>query len=157
MEAETFDESAPRLSKVQENWRIRNAMGERPVDDPVTIVMGGNQIASLHGSIEENREVRHPWSLASFASAEERQHHVDLKLRELVVSSAQIKLVEPESLAVYLPSISATVAIRAEGNEILIIVGFNRSPGGDVVNVHFDVAAGVDCASVSRLNQNASL
>lgn len=114
--------------------------------------MTDGQEACLNAPVEEDGEVRHPWRLTTFSAIEERQHHVDLKLRELVMCSPKVELVESESLAINLPSVGATVAVWTEGNQVFVIVGLAGCPRHNVVDVHFDISTGVDSASVPSLD-----
>lgn len=115
------------------------------------------EVSGPNGPVEEDAKVGCPWILRSMASIEEHQKHVDLKLRELVVSCPKVELVEGEALCVDLSPVGATVAIRAEGNQIFIIVGSSLSPRHNVMNVNFDLATGWNGAPVSGFDLNPTL
>ncbi len=84
------------------------------------------------------------------------EEHVHLELRELIMSESKVQLIEPQRLSIDFPDIGAAVAIRAEGNEVFILVGSTRSPRDDVVNFHIDISTSGDGAAVAGLDKDAT-
>ena len=68
---------------------------------------------------------------------------------------AQIELVEPKGLTIYLPSVGPPVAVRGEGDEVVILMRLTLRPRDNVVMFNFDVAAGGNGAAVLRIDEDA--
>lgn len=153
MQTEVDDEISPLCSQGEESGgNIHSGLMDR---DSLSAVDG--QVTGLDGSIKENAQIGHPWVMSAFASIEEHQQHVDLKLRELIVSSPKVELVEGEALCIDLSTVGATVAVRAEGDQIFIIVGSNLCPRDNMMKVNFDLATGWNSAPVTGLDLHPSL
>jgi hypothetical protein len=60
-----------------------------------------------------------------------------------------------KALSIDLPPIGETVTIRAEGDEVVVVVTLCRGEGDNVVKLDFDVSARRDGASMAGLNENA--
>jgi hypothetical protein len=84
------------------------------------------------------------------------KQNIHLHLRELVVSEAKVELVEPKGFTINLPSVGAPVAIRAEGDEVVILVRLTLRPRDNVMNIDLDIPAGGNGAAVPGLNQDAA-
>jgi hypothetical protein len=123
--------------------------------DTRVIAFHDPEVASLKCPVEKDHHEFLPWQVGTFAALKEHQDRIDLKLRELVMSSPQIELVEGEALCINLAPVGATVAVRAEGNKVFVIVRSNLFPRDDVVNVYFDLATSGDGAAVPSFDENA--
>ncbi|MDR3424128.1 MAG: hypothetical protein P4M13_03490 [Alphaproteobacteria bacterium] len=71
------------------------------------------------------------------------------------MSETKVQLVKPEALTINFPSVGAPVAIRAEGDEVIVLVRLTLRPRDNVMNIDFDVSTGGDGASVAGLDQDA--
>ena len=69
----------------------------------------------------------------------------------------EVELVKPEGFTVYLPSIGAPVAVRAEGDEVVILMRLTLRPRDNVVNVDLDVSTSRDGAAMPSLDENSPL
>ena len=72
------------------------------------------------------------------------------------MDKAKIDLVESKSLTINFPSIGPPMAVRAEGDEIVVLVRLTLRPGDNVMNVNFDVSTSGNSASVSGLDKDSS-
>ena len=71
------------------------------------------------------------------------------------MSEAKVSLVESQGFTINLPSISAPVAVRAEGDEIVVSMRFTLRPRDNVMDIDLDVSASGDSTSVTCLNEDA--
>ena len=71
------------------------------------------------------------------------------------MDEAQVDFVKPQGFTINFPSVGAPVAIRAEGDEIVVFVRLTLRPRDNVMNIDFDVSAGGDGAAVPSLNKDA--
>ncbi len=71
------------------------------------------------------------------------------------MSEPEIELIKPEGLTVYLPSIGAPMAVRAEGDEVVILMRLTLRPRDNVVKLDLDVSASGDSAAVPGFDQDA--
>ena len=71
------------------------------------------------------------------------------------MNESQVEFVEPEGLTINIPSIGAPMAIRAEGDEIVVGVRLTFRPRDNVMDIDFDVSTDGDSAAVARLNQDS--
>ena len=65
-----------------------------------------------------------------------------------------VNLVQPEGFTINLPSVGSPVAVRAEGDEIIILVRLTLRPRDNVMNIDLDVSTSRDGTSVARLDEN---
>ncbi len=72
------------------------------------------------------------------------------------MSEAKIELVEPNGFTINLPSVGAPVAIRAEGDEVVILVRLTLRPRDNVMDIDFDIPASGNSAAVPGLDENAA-
>ena len=72
------------------------------------------------------------------------------------MSKSEIDFVEPQGFTINLPAIGAPMAIRTEGDEIVVIVRLTLRPRDNVMNIDFDVSAGGNGASMPRLDKDLS-
>lgn len=148
MQAQVGHEGTSCIGDEDIAWRRINA--SRP--HLQTRMPHDGEISCLKASMKENTEVGHPWVGMVCGQIEERQKHIDFKLRELVMRSPKIELIEAECLTINLPSVSALVTVRAEGDQIFVIVGSTEGPRNNVMNVNFDVSTSWDRTSVPGLD-----
>lgn len=80
------------------------------------------------------------------------KNQIDFYLGELIMSETKVSLVDAQSLVIDIPSISANVTIRTEGNKVFILVFAADRPGGDVVEFHMDMATSGDGTPVTSLD-----
>lgn len=66
----------------------------------------------------------------------------------------KVDFIESQALTINLPSICAPVAIRAKGDEIVVLVRLTLRPRDNVMNVDFDVSTGRDGATMPGLDQD---
>jgi hypothetical protein len=83
------------------------------------------------------------------------EQNIHLKLGVFIVDESEIEFVKSQGLTINLPSIGAPVAVRAEGDEVVILVSLTLRPRDNVMNVDLNVSAGGDGAAVSSLNKNS--
>ena len=67
----------------------------------------------------------------------------------------KVDFVEPQRFTINIPSVGAPMAIRAEGDEIVILVRFTLRPRDNVMNIDLDVSASRNSAAVTSLNEDA--
>lgn len=70
------------------------------------------------------------------------------------MSEPKVEFVEPQGFTINFPSIGAPMAVRAEGDEIVILMSLTIRPRDNVVDVNFNVAASGDSTSMPSLNEN---
>jgi len=70
------------------------------------------------------------------------------------MGEAELGFVDAQTFTVNLPGLSHPVAIRAEGNEVVIVMRLTLSPRNNVVNLDYDVSASGDGAAVPCLYEN---
>ena len=70
------------------------------------------------------------------------------------MSESKIDLVEPQRFTINLPSVGPPVAVRTEGDEIVILMRFTVRPRDDVMNIDIDVAARGDGTAVASLDED---
>jgi hypothetical protein len=71
------------------------------------------------------------------------------------MNEPEVELVEPKTFTINFPSVGAPMAVRTEGDEIVILMRLTLRPRDDVMNINFDVSASRDGTSMARLDQNA--
>lgn len=70
------------------------------------------------------------------------------------MSETQVELVEPQAFTINLPTVGPPVAVRAEGDEIVIVMRLTVRPRDNVMNIDLDVTTGGDGAAVPGLYEN---
>ena len=71
------------------------------------------------------------------------------------MSKPEVEFVKPQAFTINFPSVGAPVAVRANGDEIVILVRLTLRPRDNVMNIDLDVSAGGDRASVPCFDQDA--
>ena len=71
------------------------------------------------------------------------------------MSETKIEFVKPEALTINFPSIGTPMAIRAECDEVVVLVRLTLRPRDNVMNIDFDVSTGGDGAPVASFDQDA--
>lgn len=72
------------------------------------------------------------------------------------MSEAKVEFVKAEGFTVNLPTVGAPVAVRTEGDEVVILVRLTLRPRDNVMNIDFDVSASRDSAPVTSLDEDAA-
>ncbi len=67
----------------------------------------------------------------------------------------KVGFVEAEGFTINLPTPGAPVAVRAEGDEVVISVRLTMRPTDNVVDIDLDVSADGDSTAMPRLHQDA--
>lgn len=83
------------------------------------------------------------------------KQNIHLKIGEFVVSETKIEFVDSQALTINLPTVGAPMAVRAEGDEVVILMRLTLRPRDNVVNIDLDVTASGDCAAVPGLYKDA--
>jgi len=157
LKAQFGDEGSPIIGQGQVAGGCVDAARRCSEADVGVDLVNDVENASFQCSVEKDKHELLPWQVGTLASLREHQHRIDLQWRELIMECPKVELVEKEALRVDLPSVSAAVTIRAEGDQIFIIVGSTLLPRDDVMNVNFDLATGMNCTTVPRLDKDAPL
>jgi hypothetical protein len=71
------------------------------------------------------------------------------------MSEPEVQLVKPQRFAINFPSVGAPMAIRAEGDKIVIFVRPALRPPNNVMDIDFDVSTSRDRTPVAALDKNA--
>ena len=71
------------------------------------------------------------------------------------MSESQVEFVKPQAFTINFPSVGAPVTVRANGDEIVVIVRLTLRPRDNVMNIDLDVSASGDRASVPGFDQDA--
>jgi hypothetical protein len=71
------------------------------------------------------------------------------------MSEPQVKFVKSQALAINFLAVSAPMTIRAEGDEVLVLMCATSRPRDNVVDIHFDVPTSGDRASMAGFDENA--
>lgn len=66
----------------------------------------------------------------------------------------KVELVESKAFTINFPSIGAPMAVRAEGDEVVIFMRLTLRPRDNVMNVDFDVSTSRDGATVAGFNKD---
>lgn len=72
------------------------------------------------------------------------------------MSEPKVELIEPKGLTINFPSVGAPVAIRTEGDEIVVLVRLTLRPRDNVMNIDFDVSTSRDGTAVTGLDEDTS-
>lgn len=70
------------------------------------------------------------------------------------MNEPKVELVQAQGLTINFPSVGAPVTVRAEGDEIVVLVRLTLRPRDNVMNVDFDVSTSGDGAAVSSLDKD---
>ena len=68
----------------------------------------------------------------------------------------QIKFVESKGLTINLPTVGPPVAVRADGDEVVILVSLTLRPRDNVMNISLNVSASGDGAPMPGLDEDAT-
>ncbi len=71
------------------------------------------------------------------------------------MGESKIDFVEPQALTINLPSVGSPMTIRAEGDEVVVLVRLTLRPRDNVMNVNFDVSTSGNSAAVPSLDKDA--
>nr|WP_263625821.1 hypothetical protein [Stappia indica] len=71
------------------------------------------------------------------------------------MSKSQVEFIDSQALTINLPFIGAPMAVRAEGDEIVVLVRLTLRPRDNVVNIDLDVTASGNCTTVPGLYKDA--
>ena len=80
--------------------------------------------------------------------------NIHLKLRVFIVDEPKIDFVEPKRFTINLPSVGAPVAIRTEGDKVIILMRLTVRPRNDMVNIDVDISASGDGTPMPGFNEN---
>lgn len=72
------------------------------------------------------------------------------------MNESQVEFIKPKGLTINLPTIGSPMAIRAEGDEVVILMRLTLHPWDNMVNIDLDVSASGDCTAMSGLDENAT-
>ena len=72
------------------------------------------------------------------------------------MNEPQIELVESKGLTINLPVIGAPMAVRAEGDEVVILMRLTLRPRDNVVNINLDISASGNCTPMPGLYEDAT-
>jgi hypothetical protein len=72
------------------------------------------------------------------------------------MNKPQIEFVKTKGLTINLPSISTSMTIRTESDEVVILMRLTLRPRDNVVDVNLDISASGDCTAVSSLDEHAT-
>jgi hypothetical protein len=72
------------------------------------------------------------------------------------MSESKIELVKSKTFTINLPPVGAPVAIRAEGDEVVVLVSLTLRPRDNVMDIDLDISTGGDRAAMAGLNQDHS-
>ena len=153
MKAKSLDELTPRCGNAQQ---IR--IGLHSVDENAALRVGlADDVASVDDPLDLEHEKGRPLKACIRWGLIELEQKVHLEIGELIVRESQVRLVESKGLSVDLSSVRSAMAVRTQGNQILVFVCLTSLPRNYVVDVHLDVTAGRDCTTVTSLDENAAL
>ena len=71
------------------------------------------------------------------------------------MSEAKVDLIEAQRFTVNFPSVGAPMAVRAEGDEIVVLVRLTLRPRDNVMNINFDISTGGDSTPMPSLDKDA--
>jgi hypothetical protein len=112
-------------------------------------------VAGVYNPLEEDVVERGPLDGLTSIQLAEFEKNVHLQLGKFVMDEPKVELVKSQALTINLPSVGAPVAIRTEGDEVVVLVRLTLRPRNNVMNIDLDVSTGGDSAAVTRLNQDA--
>jgi hypothetical protein len=72
------------------------------------------------------------------------------------MSEAKVDLVEAQGFTINFPSIGAPMTVRAEGDEIVILVRLTLRPRDNVMDINFDITTGGDRTTMSRFDKDST-
>lgn len=72
------------------------------------------------------------------------------------MSESKINLIEPQRFTINLPSTGPPVAVRTEGDEIVVLMRFTLRPRDNVMNIDIDVSASGDGAAMASLDEDSA-
>ena len=72
------------------------------------------------------------------------------------MSEPKVEFVKPQGFTVNLPNVGPPMAIRTEGDEIIILVRLTLRPRDNVMDIGIDVSASRNGTSMPSLNENTS-
>ena len=81
---------------------------------------------------------------------------IDLQLGKLVVGEPKIVLIHFQAFSVYFTTVGSAVAVRAEGDEVVVLMFATFHPRHDMMNLDFDVATGGNGTSMASFDQHSS-
>lgn len=68
----------------------------------------------------------------------------------------EVEFVHPKRFSIDVVVPGSTMAVRADRDEVVVVVRLACGPRNDVVNVNVDVPTGGDSAAVTSLDENAA-
>ena len=72
------------------------------------------------------------------------------------MNKSQIEFVKSKGLTINLPTIGTPMAIRAEGDEIVILMRLTLRPRNNMVDIDLDVSASGDCTAMPGLYEDTT-
>jgi hypothetical protein len=72
------------------------------------------------------------------------------------MNESKVDFVKPKGFTINLPTIGSPVAVRAQGDEIVILVRFTLRPRNNVMNIDLDVSARGNSAAMASLDKDSA-
>jgi hypothetical protein len=112
--------------------------------------------SGLNEAFQKKNVERRPHELLSSISCALKKN-INLKLGETIMGKAEVGLVVIQGLSInFIRFVCSSMAVGAQRDQVFVLVLLARFPRDDVVDVHINVTASGDSASVSGFNENSA-